>query len=104
MWLASPAVNANSDNANFGPGNVNNGNVNAGNNLFNSNGNWNANSFGVRPVVYLESNITVEDLHKIDGQEEDWSAYSNGDAVASGNSSTGEAGNRGTESGGGGPV
>ena len=105
MWLASPAVNANSDNANFGPGNVNNGNVNAGNNLFNSNGNWNANSFGVRPVVYLESNVTIEDLHTIDGQEEDWSAYSNSNPqVASGNSSTGEAGNHGTESGGGGPV
>lgn len=53
MWLASPAVNANSDNANFGPGNVNNGNVNAGNNLFNSNGNWNANSLGVRPVASI---------------------------------------------------
>ena len=48
MWLASPAVNANSDNANFGPGNVN-----ADNNLFNSNGNWNANSFGVRPVASI---------------------------------------------------
>ena len=64
-----------------------------------SDGYWNANSFGVRPVVYLESNITVEDLHKIDGQEEDWSAYSNGDAVANGNSSNGEAGNYGTPGG-----
>lgn len=50
MWLASPGVNCNSSNANFGPGNVNNGNVNAGNNLFNSNGNWNANGYAVRPV------------------------------------------------------
>ena len=103
-WLASPAVYAYSDRANFGPGGVDNGGVGADDDLFHSDGNWTANSFGVRPVVYLESNITVEDLHKIDGQEEDWSAYSNGDAVASGNSSTGEAGNRGTESGGGGPV
>ena len=103
-WLASPAVNAVSGDAYFGPGVVDDGFVGAGGGLFNSNGFWNAVSFGVRPVVYLESNITVEDLHKIDGQEEDWSAYSNGDAVASGNSSTGEAGNRGTESGGGGPV
>ena len=103
-WLASPAVSAGSGGAGFGPGVVNYGVVNAGGGLFYSSGGWNANSFGVRPVVYLESNITVEDLHKIDGQEEDWSAYSNGDAVASGNSSTGEAGNRGTESGGGGPV
>ena len=103
-WLASPAVNANSVSAYFGPGFVHGGNVGADGGFFGSYGFWYARSFGVRPVVYLESNITVEDLHKIDGQEEDWSAYSNGDAVASGNSSTGEAGNRGTESGGGGPV
>ena len=104
-WLASPAVLADSDRAYFGPGGVCGGDVYAGNYFFfDSGGGWGACSFGVRPVVYLESNITVEDLHKIDGQEEDWSAYSNGDAVASGNSSTGEAGNRGTESGGGGPV
>ena len=104
-WLASPAVLAGSDYAYFGPGSVSYGYVYAGDGLFFSNGYWIAGSFGVRPVVYLESNITVEDLHKIDGQEEDWSAYSNSNpAVASGNSSTGEAGNRGTESGGGGPV
>ena len=103
-WLASPAVFAYSDFACFGPGIVYVGVVGADGDFFGSDGLWVAFSFGVRPVVYLESNITVEDLHKIDGQEEDWSAYSNGDAVASGNSSTGEAGNRGTESGGGGPV
>ena len=104
-WLASPAVGAVSGYAYFGPGFVGGGGVYAGGDLFGSRGNWRANSFGVRPVVYLESNITVEDLHKIDGQEEDWSAYSNSDpAVAHGNSSNGEAGNHGTESGGGGPV
>ena len=104
-WLASPAVYAYSGNAYFGPGFVTIGYVGADGALFRSNGRWSADSFGVRPVVYLESNITVEDLHKIDGQEEDWSAYSNSDpAVAHGNSSNGEAGNHGTESGGGGPV
>ncbi len=104
-WLASPAVGAGSGGAGFGPGGVYGGGVDAGDYLFGSGGGWDANSFGVRPVVYLESNITVEDLHKIDGQEEDWSAYSNSDpAVAHGNSSNGEAGNHGTESGGGGPV
>ena len=104
-WLASPAVDANSDYAGFGPGGVYDGGVDAGSDFFYSDGDWDAGSFGVRPVVYLESNITVEDLHKIDGQEEDWSAYSNSDpAVAYGNSSNGEAGNHGTESGGGGPV
>ena len=104
-WLASPAVDAYSGRAGFGHGGVGSGFVGAGGDLFGSDGGWDAGSFGVRPVVYLESNITVEDLHKIDGQEEDWSAYSNSDpAVAHGNSSNGEAGNHGTESGGGGPV
>ena len=93
-WLASPAVNADSGYAFFGPGGVLGGIVRAGGNLFGSDGFWNAGSFGVRPVVYLESNVTVEDLHIIDGQEEDWSAYSNSNPqVARGNSSNGEAGN-----------
>ena len=97
-WLASPAVGANSDYAGFGPGGVNYGIVGAGGGLFYSYGGWHAVSFGVRPVVYLESNVTVEDLHIIDGQEEDWSAYSNSNPqVARGNSSTGEAGNHGLE-------
>ena len=100
-WLASPAVGADSVGAGFGPGDVGYGCVFADGTLFYSGGRWDAFSFGVRPVVYLESNITVEDLHTIDGQEEDWSAYSNSNPqVASGNSSTGEAGNHGTESGG----
>lgn len=62
-------------------------------------GGWDAVGLAVRPVVYLESNITVEDLHKIDGQEEDWSADSNEINVAHGNSSNGEAGNYGTPGG-----
>ena len=99
-WLASPAVLADSDCAYFGPGGVCGGDVYAGNYFFfDSGGGWGACSFGVRPVVYLESNITVEDLHKIDGQEEDWSADSNEINVAHGNSSNGEAGNYGTPGG-----
>ena len=95
-WLASPAVGANSGVAYFGLGCVYNGYVNAGLDLFDSYGSWNAVSFGVRPVVYLESNITVEDLHKIDGQEEDWSAYDNSNPlVAKGNLTDGLAGNHG---------
>ncbi len=54
MRLASPGVNVDSDNANFGPGNVNDGNANSGNNLFNSNGNWNANELGVRPCSFYK--------------------------------------------------
>lgn len=62
MRLASPGANANSSNANFGPGNVNNGNANRGNNnLFNSNGNWNANGLGVRPVASINCGYTIID-------------------------------------------
>ena len=99
-WLASSGVFAYSSTAYFGPGGVNGGNVGSGFALFRSHGHWNAVGLAVRPVVYLNSEITVEDLHVIDGQEDNWSAYSNGDAVASGNSSNGEAGNPGNSGGG----
>lgn len=58
MWLASPGVNANSNNANFGPGNVND-NAETGNNYFNSNGNWNANRYGVRHVASIHCAYTT---------------------------------------------
>ena len=99
-WLASSGVFAYSSFAGFGPGYVSYGVVFSDGDLFGSDGLWNADGLAVRPVVYLNSEITVEDLHIIDGQEDNWSAYSNGDAVASGNSSNGEAGNHGTSSGG----
>ena len=54
-WLASPAGSAYSGRAGFGPGSVANDGVNAGSGLFGSNGGWFAGSFGVRPVVYLNS-------------------------------------------------
>ena len=99
-WLASSGVDAYSSYAGFGPGGVGNGSVDSDGGLFRSNGYWDAYGLAVRPVVYLNSEVTVEDLHVIDGQEDNWSAYSNGDAVASGNSSNGLAGNHGTSSGG----
>ena len=99
-WLASSGVGANSSNADFGPGGVDDGYVGSVGDLFYSDGGWDAYGLAVRPVVYLNSEITVEDLHVIDGQEDNWSAYSNGDAVASGNSSNGEAGNPGNSGGG----
>ena len=95
-WLASSGVYAISSNANFGPGYVYGGIVDSVGDLFNSYGDWSAYGLAVRPVVYLNSEVTVEDLHIIDGQEDNWSAYSNGDAVANGDSSNGEAGNHGT--------
>ena len=62
VGLASPGVNANSDNANFGPGAVNNGIANSGNNnLFNSDGNWNANGYAVRPVDSINCGYAIND-------------------------------------------
>lgn len=62
MRLASPgAIAIPGENANFGPGNVNDGNANRGNNLFNSNGNWNANGLGVRPVASINCGYTIID-------------------------------------------
>ena len=95
-WLASSGVSAGSSGAGFGPGYVADGIVFSDYYLFGSGGDWNAFGMAVRPVVYLNSEVTVEDLHIIDGQEDNWSAYSNGDAVANGDSSNGEAGNHGT--------
>ena len=62
MWLASSGANTNSSNANFGPGEVNEGNANSdGNNLFNSNGNWNANGLAVRPVDSINCGCIIKD-------------------------------------------
>ena len=100
-WLASSGVRANSSGAYFGPGVVGGGGVGSVYGLFYSYGGWGAGGFAVRPVVYLNSEVTVEDLHVIDGQEDNWSTYNNSNPqVASGNSSNGEAGNHGTSSGG----
>ncbi len=94
-WLASSAVRAYSNYAYFGPGYVNGGYVTSNDILVDSNGRWYADGLGVRPVVYLNSNITVEDLKVITGQEDDWSAYSNEGSVASGKASTGTPGTSG---------
>ncbi len=93
-WLASSGVFANSSFAFFGPGNVCSGDVRTCSTIFISYGDWIAGGFGVRPLVYLNSNITVEDLHVIEGQEDDWSTYSTGVDAPSGDASNGEAGNR----------
>ena len=94
-WLASSGVGVSFDNAYFGPGVVDSGYVNSDYGLFYSNGKWNAYGLAVRPVVYLNSEITVEDLHVIDGQEDNWSTYNNSDSqAATGEASNGLAGNR----------
>ena len=95
-WLASSGVGANSSSADFGPGGVSDGFVGSAGDLFGSGGVWGAVGLAVRSVVYLNSEVTVEDLHVIDGQEDNWSAYSNDGVVAHGNADDGEAGNYGT--------
>ena len=100
-WLASSGVGADSSIARFGPGYVDGGSVYSVGRLFLSSGYWFARGLAVRPVVYLNSEITVEDLHIIDGQEDNWSAYNNSNPqVASGNASNGLAGGQGVSSGG----
>lgn len=76
-WLASPSVGDDSNGAFFDPGSVVNGKVQVAGTLFFSYDAWCANCYAVRPIVYLNSNITIEDLYTINGQEEDWSAYNN---------------------------
>ena len=76
-WLASPSVGADSNGAFFDPGSVVNGKVQVAGTLFFSYDAWCANCYAVRPIVYLNSNITIEDLYTKNGQEEDWSAYNN---------------------------
>ena len=95
-WLASSGVGAYSSSADFGPGGVYDGYVDSDYYLFDSDGGWDAFGLAVRPVVYLNSEITVEDLHVIDGQEDNWSTYNNSDSqAATGEASNGEAGNHG---------
>ena len=93
-WLASPGVFANSRDAYFGPGGVAVG-AGPGGRFFYSNGRWNAYRFGVRPIITLKSNITMEEVKKLDNQnvtEDTWIGYSPS-WDASGSESNGEAGN-----------
>ena len=56
---------------------------------------WRAFRFAVRPVVYLNSDVTVEQIQKTTGRTTPWS-YDNSSPVAgSGYASNGEAGNHG---------
>ena len=74
--LASRGVNANPDNAGFGPGVVSTvgGITTAGTNgMFYSGGRENEDWVAVRPVVVLESDVTVDDVEPIaDQQDEIW--------------------------------
>lgn len=73
-WLASSGVDVNgSVNCLFGPGAVYGGRAGTGIDLFNSFGYSNARWLAVRPVVYLQSGVTVNDLSvSSTGREEKW--------------------------------
>lgn len=75
-WLASSGVGVDgSDYCRFGPGAVYGGFAGAGRGLFYSNGNSDAEWLAVRPVVYLQSGVTVDDLSvSSTGREEEWTA------------------------------
>ena len=64
-WLASRCVNTNSDNCNFNVGVYEGTAGPEGNNLFNSDGNENLNSYAVRPVASINcgyaSNTCIRD-------------------------------------------
>ena len=78
-WLASPGVNVVSSLAGFGPGAVDGGGAGPGYDLFRSNGYEGGGGFGVRPVVSLRSNVTVEQLQEITGStDSDWPGHGNG--------------------------
>ena len=73
-WLASSGVYvAGSDDCNFGPGAVREGFAGTGVALFTSVGTSHASWLAVRPVVYLQSGVTVDDLSvSSTGKEEKW--------------------------------
>ena len=92
-WLASPGVGCFSSGAFFGPGVVDGGGVFAGFDFFDSYGVWVARRLSVRPVVCLNSDITVDQLQVIDGEVETWTYDNSNPNPASGDYTTGEAGN-----------
>ena len=94
-WLASPGVNAVESDAYFGPGIVNNGAVFEGGGLFFSDGLWFAVRLGVRPVVYLNSEVSVDDLQKTEAGTDTWNYDNSNPDVANGDKNNGEAGNHG---------
>ena len=78
-WLASPGVFAYDSGASFGLGAVGSGIVGKGIDfLFSSDGTYRSGGLGVRPVVYLNSEVSVDDLQKIEPVTDTWN-YTNSD-------------------------
>ena len=94
-WLASPGVIADESYAYFGPGIVYYGGVyEGGRRLFDSNGDWIASRLGVRPVVYLNSEVSVDDLQKTEAVTDTWNYDNSNPHVANGTKDNGLAGIR----------
>ncbi len=94
-WLASPGVDAGEGITNFGPGYVINGFVAEGGNiLFSSDGGWYAGRLGVRPVVYLNSEVSADDLQKTEAGTDTWNYDNPNPDVANGDKNNGLAGSK----------
>ena len=82
-WLASPGVIADPDFADFGPGFVLDGIVGTDGDLFGSGGDWYARRFASRPIVYLKSNINIDQLETSKtGTDKNWNGATNPDLVS----------------------
>ena len=69
-WLASPGVYIYSSDAGWGPGAVSGGYAGSGGNFCSSNGSGSDDGLAVRPVVSLKSNISQNQLQRIEDQTE----------------------------------
>lgn len=91
-WLASPGALVDSNSAYFGPGFVANNRVAVGGAIFGSFGGWSVFKYAVRPIVILNSSVTINQVQKTTGSTTQWN-YDNGYIfVESGDSSNGQAG------------
>ena len=63
-----------------------------GGNLFYSNGDWFAIRLAVRPVVYLNSEVSVDDLQKTEAGTDTWNYDNSKPNVAHGDKNNGKAG------------
>lgn len=94
-WLACRGTNIENGalNAKYGVGAVSYGGVYNNTEEFTTDGTWKAIGFAVRPVVYVNAGVTVDDLKVITSTEESWSGYDNSTPIiATGDASNGEAG------------
>ncbi len=72
-WLGSTGIYIYPDTIGFGPGAVRYGYADGGGDaLFDSYGNWRVFELAVRPVVSLESEVTIDDIKVVNKTEEEW--------------------------------